>query len=68
MLKKQVTLAKLNRLHKTLEALTADLDAIERRSMFLLRRSGATAGGGSIEGFVDHFAIIVENCKSRPKP
>jgi len=59
----------LNRLQTALEALAADLDAIERRPHFLLRRSAEPSRDSShgIEGFVNHFAIVVGKAKSGPK-
>jgi hypothetical protein len=54
----------LCRLQRALEALAADLDAIERRPHFLLRHSEISSG---IEGFVDHFAVAVERSRSGPK-
>ena len=58
----------LKRLQMTLESLAADLDAIERRPHLLLRLTAETTEGGSrgIEGFVDHFAIVVERARSDP--
>jgi hypothetical protein len=53
-----------SRLRRALDALAADLDAIERRPHFLLRRSEISSG---IEGFVDHFAVAVERSRSGSK-
>jgi hypothetical protein len=50
----------LARLLRALDALAADIDAIERRPHFLLRRSDISGG---IEGFVDHFAIAVRQSR-----
>lgn len=59
----------LERLQMALEALAADLDAIERRPHLLLRHAAETTEGRSrgIEGFVDHFAVVVERARSDPK-
>jgi hypothetical protein len=59
----------LSRLQRALNALAADLDAIERRPHLLLRHSAKTSGARrpGIEGFVDHFAIAVERSRSGPK-
>jgi hypothetical protein len=51
----------LRRLQRALDALAADLDAIERRPPLLLRHSVTSSG---IEGFVDHFAVAVERSGS----
>ena len=51
----------LERLQRALEAVSADLDAIERRPHFLLRRAAETLEyDNGIEGFVDHFAFAVK--------
>jgi hypothetical protein len=55
----------LRRLQRALDALAADLDAIERRPHLSLRRYTETPSG--IESFVDHFAIAVERSRSGPK-
>jgi hypothetical protein len=56
----------LKRLERALDALAADLDAIERRPHLLLRRSAEVSQDGprGIEGFVDHFAVAVERARS----
>jgi hypothetical protein len=54
----------LSRLQRALDALAADLDAIERRPHLVLRRSETSSG---IEGFVDHFAVAVERSRSGSK-
>jgi hypothetical protein len=53
----------IERLQRALEAVSADLDAIEHRPHFLLRRTADTLEHDShhgIESFVDHFAFAVK--------
>jgi hypothetical protein len=53
----------LKRLHLALEALAADLDAIERRPRILPRHAAGTSEGDpscGIESFVDHFALAMQ--------
>lgn len=60
---------KLRRLSRALEALASDLDARERRMRTLVRNiAPASRGLRGVEGFVDHFAFIVERAKFGPKP
>jgi hypothetical protein len=60
--------ADLKRLQSALEAVTADLDAIERRPHFYLRHAAdalvMTAPRG-IGTFVDQFALAIERAGSR---
>jgi hypothetical protein len=56
-------LGDIERLQRALEAVSADLDAIEQRPHFLLKRAAETLECDSpngIEGFVDHFAFAVK--------
>jgi hypothetical protein len=54
----------IKRLQRALDALAADLDAIERRPHLMLRQSAEGDGTRGIEGFVDHFAVVVERARS----
>ncbi len=56
-------LSDIERLQRAIEAVSADLDAIEQRPHFLLRRAAETLEYDSpngIEGFIDHFAFAVK--------
>jgi hypothetical protein len=56
-------LSDIERLQRALEAVSADLDAIEQRPHFLLRRAAETLEYDSpngIESFIDHFAFAVK--------
>jgi prefoldin subunit 5 len=53
----------LKRLQRALEALSADLDAIEQRPHSLLRSAAAnleTGRGDGLETFVNHFVFAVK--------
>ena len=57
------TLKELERLRRALEAVSQDLDAIERRPHLSLRLAadGLTGKASpSIESFVDHFALALK--------
>jgi hypothetical protein len=57
------TLKEVKRLQRALEAVSADLDAIEKRPHFSLRRAAdslARERSRGIERFVDHFAVAVK--------
>ncbi len=52
----------IHRLQRAIEAISRDLDAVERRPHFLLRRTAETMhlqSGSEIESFVGHFAFAV---------
>ena len=56
-------LTDIERLQRALEAVSTDLDAIEQRPHFLLRRAADTLDCDSplgIESFIDHFAFAVK--------
>ena len=56
-------LTDIERLQRALEAVSADLDAIEQRPHFLLRRAAETLefdGPHGIESYIDHFAFAVK--------
>jgi hypothetical protein len=60
--------ADLKRLQSALEAVTADLDAIERRPHFYLRHAAdalVTTAPRGIGAFVDQFALAIERAGSR---
>jgi hypothetical protein len=59
-------LSDLEGLKRALDAMAADVDATERLLHLSLRDAAESSGRRShgIEGFVDHFAIVVE--RSRP--
>ena len=55
--------AELNRLRRALEAVSEDLDAIERRPHLSLRLAAENLDGSrssGMESFVDHFAFAVK--------
>ena len=57
------SLQELERLRRALEAVSADLDAIERRPHLSLRLAAEDLAGTaqhSIESFVDHFAFALK--------
>ena len=61
-------LDQIQRLRRALEALSADLDAIEQRPHFSLRRAAEDLehdGSHGIEGFIDHFAFAVRSATAR---
>ena len=58
----------LTRLGLALEALAADLDAIEKRPHYSLRDAARTCEDttfAGIERFVDHFAFVVNKAGSQ---
>jgi hypothetical protein len=59
-------LIELERLRRALEAVSEDLDAIERRPHFSLRLAAQDLTGqrsSGIEGFIDHFAFALRRGK-----
>ena len=57
------SLAELERLRRALEAVSEDLDAIERRPHLSLRIAAEDLAGKAshgIENFVDHFAFALK--------
>lgn len=59
---------KLRGLSRTLEALASDLDARERRMRTLVQNIAPDSRESrGVEGFVDHFAFVVQRAKSGPK-
>jgi hypothetical protein len=60
---------KLKNLSQTLEALASDLDARERRLRRLVHNIAPDSRGPrGVQGFVDHYAFVVERAKSGSKP
>jgi hypothetical protein len=57
----------IQRLRQALNALASDLDAIESRPHLMLRHSDSRIGcSPGLEGFVEHFAFVVERARFRP--
>ncbi len=59
-------LDELERLRRALEAVSEDLDAIERRPHLSLRLAAEELAGQrspGIEGFVDHFAFALKHSR-----
>ena len=60
------SLNQIRRLRRALEALSADLDAIEKRPHLMLRSAAENLGqNDSRESFVDHFAFAVRSATAR---
>lgn len=60
------SLEELDRLRRALEAVSEDLDAIERRphlSLRLAARELERKRSKGIEGFIDHFAFALERSR-----
>ena len=60
------SLTELERLRRALEAVSEDLDAIERRPHLSLRLAAEDLAGQrvhGIEGFIDHFAFALKHSR-----